>query len=179
MPHPHFCLILLKFQTDKPIRAITEDSGVSLSGAALTDLLQAVVSRGSLFTLQAKGFSMSPFIRDGDVVTISPLHGASPGVGDVVAFIHPTIKRVFIHRVVRKKGDSYILKGDNSPEGDGPIRAAKILGLVTRAVRGNRRILLGLGPERLLIAFLSRKNLLLSLLHPAPKIMNPFARKSR
>ena len=169
----------MNLRKGKPISSIAEDSWVSLSGAALTELLQAVVSRGSLFTLQAKGFSMSPFIRDGDVLTISPLHGTSPGVGDVVAFIHPSIKRVFIHRVVRKRGDSYIMKGDNSLEGDSPVRAAKILGLVTNVVRGNKRILLGLGPERQLIAFLSRKNLLLSLLHPAPKMTSPFARKSR
>jgi len=169
----------LNLRKGKLIPSITEDSGVSLSGTALADLLQAVVSHGSLLTLQAKGFSMSPFIRDGDVVTISPLHGTSPGIGDVVAFIHPSMKRVFIHRVVRKRGDSYILKGDNSLEGDGPVHAAKILGLVTRVDRGNKRILLGLGPERQLIAFLSRKNLLLSLLHPAPKMISPFARKSR
>ena len=169
----------MNLRKGKLIPSIAEDSGVSLSGTALTDLLQAVVSRGSLFTLQAKGFSMSPFIRDGDIVTISPLHGTSPGVGDVVAFIHPAIKRVFIHRVVRKQGDLYIIKGDNSLEGDGPVLAAKILGFVTRVDRGNRRILLGLGPERQLIAFLSRKNFLLSLLHPAPKMINPFARKTR
>ena len=156
-----------------------EDSGLSLSGAALTDLLEAVVSRGSLLTLRAKGFSMSPFIKDGDMVTLSPLNRALPRMGDVVAYIHPAIKRVFIHRVVRKNGDSYLMKGDNSLEVDGPVRAAKILGLVKRVDRGNRRILLGFGPERQLIAFLSRKNLLLSLLHPAPKIISPFARKSR
>ncbi len=169
----------MNLREGKPISSITEDTGVSLSGAALTDLLQAVVSRGSLFTLQAKGFSMSPLIRDGDVVTISPLHGTSPRVGDVVAFIHPEIKRVFIHRVVRKIGDSYMMKGDNSPDGDGPVLKAKMLGLVTRVDRDKKRITLGLGPERYLIAFLSRKNLLLSLLHPAPKMINLFARKTR
>jgi hypothetical protein len=119
---------------------------------------------------------MSPFIKDGDVVTICPLHGTSPGVGDVVAFIHPAIKRVFIHRVLRKKGDSYIIKGDNSLEGDGPVLATKILGLVTRVDRGNRRILLGLGPERFLIALLARRNLFLPLFLPARRIINLFAK---
>jgi signal peptidase I len=166
----------LNFRKGRPIPSTTEDSGLSLSGAALTDLLQAVVSRGSLFTLQAKGFSMSPFIRDGDVVTLSPLHETSPGIGDVVAFIHPAIKRIFIHRVIRKKGDSYIIKGDNSLEGDGPILVNKILGLVTRVDRGDKRILLGLGPERFLIALLARKNLFLPLFHPARRIINLFSR---
>lgn len=161
---------------DKPNPSIIEDSGLSLSGAALTDLLQAVVSRGSLFTLQAKGFSMSPFIKDGDMVTLSPLNRAFPRMGDVVAYIHPAIKRVFIHRVVRKKGDSYIMKGDNSLEGDGPVLAAKILGLVTRVDRDGKRITLGLGPERFLIALLARKNLFLPLFLPARRIINLFAK---
>jgi hypothetical protein len=91
---------------------------------------------------------MSPFIKDGDMVTLSPLNRALPRMGDVVAYIHPAIKRVFIHRVVRKKDDSYIIKGDNSLEGDGPVLAAKILGLVTRVDRDGKRITLGLGPER-------------------------------
>ena len=168
---------MLNFQKDKPILSIQEECGVSLSGAALTDLLQAVVSRGSLFTLQAKGFSMFPFIRDGDEVTISPLHGASLRVADVVAFIHPAIKRVFIHRVVGKKGDSYIIKGDNSLEMDGPVPTANILGLVKRLDRDHKRITLGLGPERFLIALLSRKNLLLHLLLPVWRYTRPFTRR--
>jgi signal peptidase I len=116
---------------------------------------------------------MSPFIREGDVVTISPLHGALPGVGDVVAFIHPAIKRAFIHRIIGKKGDSYIMKGDNSLEMDGPVPEANILGLVKRVDRDDKRITLGLGLERYLIAFLTRRNLLRSLITPLQRIIHP------
>ncbi len=167
---------MLNFQKDRPILSVQDDCGVSLSGAALADLLEAVVSRGSFFTLQAKGWSMSPFIRDGDVLTISPLHGALPEVGDVVAFIHPAIKRVFIHRVVGKKGDSCIMKGDNSLEMDGPVPAVNILGLVKRVDRDGKRITLGLGPERFFIALLARRNLFLLLFRPAWRVVNLFGR---
>lgn len=166
----------MNLRKDKPNPPITEDSGLSLSGAALTDLLEAVVSRGSFLTLQAKGSSMSPFIKDGDMVTLSPMNGALPRMGDVVAYIHPAIKRVFIHRVVRKKGDSYIMKGDNSLEVDGPVLAAKILGLVTRVDRDGKRITLGLGPERFVIALLASRNLFLPLFRPARRVINLFAR---
>ena len=53
--------------------------------AALVDLLQAVTERGIAFRVQAPGFSMYPFIRNMDTITISPLPAVGPRTGDVVA----------------------------------------------------------------------------------------------
>jgi len=78
---------------------------------------------------------MSPFIKDGDVVTISPIHISSPSIGDVVVFIHKETGRLLLHRVVRKNGESYLTRGDNTLEGDGSVHEANILGCVTKVKR--------------------------------------------
>lgn len=99
---------------------------------------------------------MSPFIKDGDVITVSPLLDTSLRIGDVVAFIHPKMKKIVIHRTVGKRGDSLLVKGDNTSDVDGFLPKAKILGYVNTVERDGKAVYLGLGPDRALIALLSR-----------------------
>lgn len=145
----------------------------SISGAALAELLQDVLRKGLPFTFRARGFSMSPFIKDGDDLTLFALNGISPGPGDVVAFIHKGTGVPFIHRVVGKKENTYLLKGDNAPETDGLISASDILGCVRMVERSGLRVFFGLGPERFLIAYLSRRGILLPLIHMLRKLRLP------
>lgn len=78
-------------------------------------------------------------------------------VGDVVAFIHPETQLLCLHRVLSVHGDSFFIQGDNMPEKpDGMIPRESIVGRVTGIERAGRRVRLGLGPERLLLAMLSR-----------------------
>jgi hypothetical protein len=88
----------------------------------------------------------------------------------VIAFIHPRTEKLLIHRVVWKSGDTYLLKGEGALEPDGLIKKENVLGLVTKVERKGKRIFLGLGPERFLIAILTRKNLLLPVLRPVWRI---------
>jgi hypothetical protein len=143
---------------------IAEDCEWSISGAALAELLRDVLTKGVPFTFRAGGFSMSPFIKDGDDVTLFPLNGISPGLGDVVAFIHKKNGMPFIHRVVGKKGNTYLLKGDNTTETDGFLSESDILGCVRMVERKGLRVFFGLGPERFLIAYLNRRGILLTLI---------------
>jgi hypothetical protein len=107
---------------------------------------------------------MEPFVRDGDVITVTPLQQAEPVVGHVVAFVHPESGNLVVHRVVARQGDSYLLQGDSGPRhGDGMIQRENLLGLVKRVERNGRDIGLGLGPERALIARLSRAGRLMPL----------------
>ena len=149
------------------------DEELSLSGSVLSELLRAVLEKGVPFRFRAKGFSMSPFIKDGDVVTVSPLFDTKPHLGDVLAFIHPGAKKLFVHRMIGKEGNSCMIRGDNTLEMDGLVALANILGRVTRVERNGKRILLGLGPERWLIAFLTRRKLLFPLMVPIGRLVRP------
>jgi signal peptidase I len=140
----------------------------------LPELIRDILSKDAECRFQAKGYSMSPFIKDGDFVTISPLTGSSPRMGDVVAFNHPEGGKLAIHRIVLKERDSYIVRGENTFKADGTIEKRDILGFVTRVERKGRRVLIGLGPERLLIAFLSRNGFILPLRQLLWKMIRPF-----
>lgn len=128
----------------------------SLSNEVLVDLTRAVLLKGLPFRFQVKGFSMVPFIRDGDVVTISPLKVAPVKIGKPVAFINPSCGKFIIHRVIARNNGCYLIQGDNVFSPDGIIPKENILGVVTKVERGSKNISFGFGPERLLIAFFNR-----------------------
>lgn len=138
---------------------------LSLSSEQLEKVMRGVLDKGACFRFQGKGFSMSPFIKDGDILTIAPVRRSSPNFGDVVVFMHPTTGKLVIHRIIGKRAGSYLVKGDNAPEDDGFIDRATILGRVTRVERNGRYVSLGLGQNRFIIAFVTR-NGLLPLLNP-------------
>lgn len=132
---------------------------LSLSGVALAQLMREVLAKGVSFRFRARGWSMMPFILDGDVISISPLSGR-PGLGQVVAFIRPSDNQLAVHRVVGHRGSACLLQGDSGPEVDGLVPHTAILGCVTSVERDGRHIRLGLGVERFAIALLQRRNLL-------------------
>lgn len=150
---------------------------LALSGPVLSELLKAVLEKELPFRFRANGYSMSPFIKDGDVVTVSPLFGAMPKIGDVIAFHPSETKKLVIHRVVGKKDDSCILRGDSALEPDGMVPLANILGRITRVERSGKKIILGLGPERRLIAFLTPHRFLFPLMVPIWRIVRPLIRR--
>lgn len=155
----------------------TKNGGeLSLSGPALTRLLRPVLDQGASFRFRARGFSMSPFVKNGDVLTVFPLSGR-PRLGDVVAFAHPGTGKLVIHRVVAKRDGIYLTRGDSAERDDGPIMEADILGYITKVERNGKEVSLGLGPERYLIAFLTRKRLLLTLLLPVLRLLRAVLRR--
>lgn len=131
------------------------------------ELLKAIIERGNQFRMRAPGFSMHPFIRHQDIITISPLPPGSPNPGDVVAFIRPDTGKLVVHRIIQKEGDVYRIKGDCCDEPDGTVPAAGIIGLVTRVERCGRNVNAGVHYGKRLIAMLSRAGILLKL---SPKI---------
>ena len=119
---------------------IRKAGGISLSGQAFLDLLQAVLDKRMQFRFRAKGHSMNPFIQDGDIITISPLSGDLPHIGDIVAFIHPEKGKLIVHRVIRKMDGSFLTRGDGLQWDDGNVPIENILGYVTRIERNKEEI---------------------------------------
>lgn len=149
----------------------------NLSIETLIELIKAVTEKGKSLRVQALGFSMYPFIKDRDYITISPLTSGHPKLGDVVAFIQPGTGKLIVHRIIGSKGDYYLIKGDNTPAPDGLIPKVNILGYVTSVDKNGKLVRLGLGFERVFIAFLSRKNLLRPTLHLTYRLIGPVKRR--
>ncbi len=103
---------------------------------------------------------MHPFIQDGDLVTLCPLKGRRPGLGNIVACCHPETGRLAVHRILGLKQGGYLLRGDNSLAADGLIPPPDLLGLVIGVERRGRHVTFGGGLLRIPVAILSRGGLL-------------------
>ena len=137
-------------------------------------MLKDVLARGVPFRFEAGGYSMTPFIRDSDVVTISPLHGRRARFGEVVAYAGPT-EGLIVHRVVARRPGFYEIRADNSYAADGVVPAARVFGAVSRVERRGHRVRLGLGPERALVGVLVRLGLLQPLVSALRAVRAPIA----
>lgn len=122
--------------------------GLPLTGRSLAGLMGAVLGKGKPFRFEARGESMFPAIRDGDIVTVAPLAGRRPRPGDLVAFVHPQSGGLRVHRVVGAEAGRLVLKGDNALGADPAVGLEAVLGLVVGLERGGR-------PRRLGPAFLA------------------------
>jgi hypothetical protein len=135
----------------------TQGSDFSLNQSDLVDLLVAVLATGRSFRFRAKGWSMAPFIRDGDLISVSPVPPRGPAVGQVVAFLRADSGQLVVHRVIAAGPQGYAIRGDNvAGFEDAAVARERIIGCVTQVTRDGKEVRLGLGPESRLIAGLSR-----------------------
>jgi signal peptidase I len=143
---------------------LSKQDSLSLSGQSLIDLIKAVHEKGLPFRFRAEGFSMYPFLKSGDIITIAPHIKSHICRGDVVAFIHPVTGKPIVHRVIKTGRDFFRIRGDSALAEDCMIPVSNILGKVTRVERETENVYLGLGIEKYMIALLSEKSLLTGLI---------------
>jgi signal peptidase I len=136
---------------------ITDNEAVA---GLLTDALRA----GHSFSFRAGGFSMSPFIKDGDLITISPFGNLLPGRGDIVVFLDAAKNGLTVHRIIKRQGPDFVMKGDNTRVADMPVSESQLLGRVTGIRRQKTERYLGLGSESGLLAAMSRAGILMPLM---------------
>ena len=168
---------LNKFSTPQ-LHTLNADA-LPLSNLALLQLMQAVLAKGYPFRFQARGWSMVPFIRDGDVIVVTPFHdNKNPKIGEVIAFIHPEVGKLIVHRVIAKQDSAFFIQGDSILEqSDGYVPTNNLLGRVIRVERNGKSIWLGLGFERYLIAWLSRMRLLIPIFRQLSFLLNLVTKK--
>lgn len=90
------------------------------------------------FSIKTYGNSMTPLLQDGDIVSIEKIQFNKININDIVCF--KSNEHLVTHRVVYKKKNYVITKGDNSFQSDGKIRPQHILGKVNSAKRGKKSI---------------------------------------
>jgi GNAT superfamily N-acetyltransferase len=134
-----------------------------LSNLGQLDLLRGMVERGRPLRTRVRGLRMSPFIRDGDVLTITPMNRGTPRGGEVVAFVQPHTGRLAVHRVVACVDAGWLVRGDHRAEPDGIVPRENMLGVVTCVERDGQHVRLGLGAELAWIAMLGRNDGLMRL----------------
>lgn len=92
------------------------------------DLLCPMLEQGLHIRFQARGASMSPAIRDGEIVEISPVQLTELREKDIV--LAKTDSGFRLHRIVTfdHARDIYITRGDCGLENDPPLSGSQILG---------------------------------------------------
>ena len=92
-------------------------------------LAETILKQGNCIRFKAKGWSMLPSIRSGDIVAVSPITDGITS-GDIILYRSKENTPV-VHRVIKKNESGGILtKGDSSLDFDSPITNEQVLGKV-------------------------------------------------
>lgn len=131
---------------------IKQEGEKKFTDPAMIEVLRSVLEQGHSLRVRATGTSMTPFIRDNDVITISPLDQRRLKTGQVVAFFFHPESKLCVHRITEITHDGLITWGDNLMIPDGIVSFEQVLGLVTRVERNGRNISADTGFEKKWIA---------------------------
>jgi hypothetical protein len=92
-------------------------------------VIRAALERGQRVRMTVNGSSMLPFIHDGDVVVLEPIHSLLRR-GDV-ALLQYSEEHYIMHRVVRTEGDALFIRGDAQLDCQGPFAPRDVVGRVS------------------------------------------------
>ena len=140
---------------------------LNLKREDFASIAHGVLSRGRILKFKAKGGSMSPFIRNGDVVEVVPAKGKI-NLGDIILY-RSSYGNPVVHRVIQRNKESIITKGDSVPSSDEPILSEQVLGRVVAVEKNGWRMRLDSPMVRLL-------NILLALISPFSSLIYPSLR---
>ena len=146
---------------------------LNLKREDFTSIAQEVLGRGRILRFKAKGGSMSPFIRNGDVVEVVPVKGKI-NLGDIILY-HSSCGSPVIHRVIHRNTESIITKGDSVPGSDQPILSKQVLGQVVAVEKDGWRMRLDSPMGRLLNILLALISPFSFLIYPSLKFIKPLS----
>ncbi|MFH2009866.1 MAG: GNAT family N-acetyltransferase [bacterium] len=128
---------------------------LTLTQEELGALTQEVFERAGTIHIEARGASMRPLIRSGDLLTLEPVDGRALHVGEVGLYRTPAMKLV-VHRLVRKTVASantiLYFRGDAGYGGLETVAPSWVLGRVTTIERDGRAIALQSDRSRLAVS---------------------------
>jgi signal peptidase I len=106
-------------------------------------LARQILAENRSIRFRARGSSMRPFIKDGDILLVEPVREDRIRVGDIVLF-GDRKGAVLAHRVIRidQRGESiqFLVSGDANRATDGLIPLEHVMGRVVSLEReGHRR----------------------------------------
>ncbi len=146
---------------------------LNLKRGDFASIAQEVLGRGRILRFKAKGGSMSPFIRNGDVLEVLPSKGKI-NLGDIILY-HSSYGNSIIHRVIQRGKESIITKGDSVPSSDQPIFSKQVLGRVVGVEKDGWCIRLDKPVGKLLNILLAIISPFSSLIYPSLKFIKPLS----
>lgn len=108
-------------------------------------VLLATLREGRAARWVVRGVSMWPAVPDGSEVEVTPCDPGTLRAGELAAFARR--EAITVHRVIARRGERLVLRGDALARDDGEVPPADVLG---RAVV-TRRARLGWAPRRVML----------------------------
>ena len=114
------------------------DPARELHEATKRDLTAEVLRHFGEVRLRVTGTSMLPTLWPGDILTVRLRNAEQLVPGELVLCYR---NRAFVaHRLVGKRGDGFITRGDSLPGEDSPFRHDEVLGEVFSIIRNSRPV---------------------------------------
>jgi hypothetical protein len=102
----------------------------------LDELAAQSLRQGNRLRVVARGGSMLPFLRAGDLIVVRPATAAEVEIGDVICY-EPPSGGLCLHRVIARKDRGFVTRGDALAYAE-VVPDATVLGLVTARERRGR-----------------------------------------
>lgn len=122
----------------------------------LSSLATDILNSGGTFRFRATGCSMSPFVRDGDILEVRPVDAAAIRYADIVLYCREN-RRLIAHRVVGGTGNQHpvelLVQGDASLSSTEIVSLKSVLGRVVSVQRNDKPIVMDTGLWRWLGVF--------------------------
>ncbi len=104
------------------------ETGGRLQSCIFSELAAGLLQSGIGFRFQARGRSMLPSIQDGEILYVRAIAPRKLKAGEIVLF--KSGGEFKAHRIVRKRGQRFITRGDAAMETDGEICGEQIVGRI-------------------------------------------------
>jgi len=103
------------------------------------ELARAALAEGQWLRLHVSSHSMSPLLRPGDELEVTPVNPADLPPGGLVVRAVPG-DGFIVHRLLDVRDGFVVTRGDSQPEADSPWPMSQLAGRVTAAWRAGRPI---------------------------------------
>ncbi len=106
--------------------------------ARVRTIVTALLTQHTPVTFAPRGPSMTPLIRDGDIVAVRPVTMDGTRAGHIL--LYQRHNRLILHRMIRRnrKTGYYLLAADAALSGADHIDGTAILGVATTVTRAGR-----------------------------------------
>jgi signal peptidase I len=115
----------------------------SCEGTDFLHLATEILTRGEVLRFRARGGSMYPSIKNGDLVEVEPIQTSGVRLGDLVLCRYGG-SRAVVHRVIRTSTQEGVIvlvtKGDSAPLPDRPVLPEQVLGRVVAIHKRAKRV---------------------------------------
>jgi len=114
---------------------------LSCTSAAFGSLSEELLHLGKSLRFRARGASMQPLVRSGDILLVKSVDPQRVRIGDVVLCSQGQ-DRILVHRVIGKRsttdGHRFLVQGDQSPQADGWLAQHQVLGRLVAVERDGK-----------------------------------------